>query len=151
MNYLRRRLSDSSFMSNLPNGYMSDLQRPDPPQPSPAVSPGPPERRQSITQSAGAGFFSSISNAVKQTTAAAAATLSEATIGGTGPGRSKILLAIDDQQTDWAKFFKGKKVHGEFDIKVEQAKFSEINVVAHATGSYSVDIEAIRNGIKINK
>ncbi|XP_033858481.1 synapsin-1-like isoform X1 [Acipenser ruthenus] len=151
MNYLRRRLSDSSFMSNLPNGYMSDLQRPDPPQPSPAVSPGPPERRQSVTPSAGAGFFSSISNAVKQTTAAAAATLSEATIGGTGPARSKILLAIDDQQTDWAKFFKGKKVHGEFDIKVEQAEFSEINVVAHATGSYSVDIEAIRNGIKINK
>ncbi|RXM33771.1 Synapsin-1 [Acipenser ruthenus] len=100
MNYLRRRLSDSSFMSNLPNGYMSDLQRPDPPQPSPAVSPGPPERRQSTSQSAGAGFFSSISNAVKQTTAAAAATLSEATIGGTGPARSKILLAIDDQQTD---------------------------------------------------
>ncbi|MGH0151536.1 UNVERIFIED_CONTAM: hypothetical protein FKN15_039889 [Acipenser sinensis] len=151
MNYLRRRLSDSSFMSNLPNGYMSDLQRPDPPQPSPAVSPGPPERRQSTSQSAGAGFFSSISNAVKQTTAAAAATLSEATIGGTGPARSKILLAIDDQQTDWAKFFKGKKVHGEFDIKVEQAEFSEINLVAHATGSYSVDIEAIRNGTKITK
>ncbi|XP_041093117.1 synapsin-1-like isoform X1 [Polyodon spathula] len=151
MNYLRRRLSDSSFMSNLPNGYLSDLQRPDPPQPSPAVSPGPPERRQSVTQPAGTGFFSSISNAVKQTTAAAAATLSEAAVGGTGPARCKILLAIDDQQTDWAKFFKGKKVHGEFDIKVEQAEFSEINVVAHATGSYSVHIEAIRNGTKITK
>ena len=29
MNFLRRRLSDSNFMANLPNGYMMDLQRPD--------------------------------------------------------------------------------------------------------------------------
>ncbi|KAG9337484.1 hypothetical protein JZ751_028675 [Albula glossodonta] len=149
MNYLRRRLSDSNFMSNLPNGYMSDLQRPDPPQPSPAVSPGQAERRQSTSQSTGAGFFSSISNAVKQTTAAAAATFNEAADRASGPARAKILLVIDDQQTDWAKVFKGKKVHGEFDIKVEQAEFSEINLVAHATGSYSVDIEAYRNGNKI--
>ncbi|XP_043089349.1 synapsin-1-like isoform X1 [Puntigrus tetrazona] len=153
MNYLRRRLSDSNFMSNLPNGYMSDLQRPDPPQqsPAPVLSPGSQERRQPPSQSTGAGFFSSISNAVKQTTAAAAATFNEATERGIGSGNAKTLLVIDDQQTDWAKVFKGKKVHGEFDIKVEQADFSEVNLVAHATGSYSVDIEAIRNGNKITK
>uniref|UniRef100_A0A9J8DAU6 Synapsin-1 n=1 Tax=Cyprinus carpio carpio TaxID=630221 RepID=A0A9J8DAU6_CYPCA len=153
MNYLRRRLSDSNFMSNLPNGYMSDLQRPDPPQqsPAPVLSPGSQERRPPPSQSTGAGFFSSISNAVKQTTAAAAATFNEATERGIGSSNAKILLVIDDQQTDWAKVFKGKKVHGEFDIKVEQADFSEVNLVAHATGSYSVDIEAIRNGNKITK
>ncbi|CAM4715826.1 unnamed protein product [Leuciscus chuanchicus] len=153
MNYLRRRLSDSNFMSNLPNGYMGDLQRPDPPQQSPApeLSPGSQERRQPPSQSTGAGFFSSISNAVKQTTAAAAATFNEATERGIGSSNAKILLVIDDQQTDWAKVFRGKKVHGEFDIKVEQAEFSEVNLVAHATGSYSVDIEAIRNGNKITK
>ncbi|XP_056585558.1 synapsin-1 isoform X1 [Triplophysa dalaica] len=154
MNYLRRRLSDSNFMSNLPNGYMTDLQRPEPPQqqsPAPVVSPGSQERRQPPSQSTGAGFFSSISNAVKQTTAAAAATFNEAAERGLGSSGGKILLVIDDQQTDWAKVFKGKKVHGEFDIKVEQADFSEVNLVAHATGSYSVDIEAIRNGNKITK
>uniref|UniRef100_A0A8C2JSM9 Synapsin-1 n=1 Tax=Cyprinus carpio TaxID=7962 RepID=A0A8C2JSM9_CYPCA len=153
MNYLRRRLSDSNFMSNLPNGYMSDLQRPDPPQqsPAPVLSPGSQERRQPPSQSTGAGFFSSLSNAVKQTTAAAAATFNEATERGIGSSNAKILLVIDDQQTDWAKVFKGMKVHGEFDIKVEQAEFSEVNLVAHATGSYSVDIEAIRNGNKITK
>ncbi|XP_022526463.2 synapsin-1 isoform X1 [Astyanax mexicanus] len=152
MNYLRRRLSDSNFMSNLPNGYMTDLQRPDPPQqsPAPAVSPGSQERRPPPGQSGGAGFFSSISNAVKQTTAAAAATFNEATERASS-SQAKILLVIDDQQTDWAKVFKGKKVHGEFDIKVEQADFSEINLVAHATGSYSVDIDAIRGGHKITK
>ncbi|MEQ2301105.1 hypothetical protein AMECASPLE_032589 [Ameca splendens] len=126
MNYLRRRLSDSNFMSNLPNGYMTDLQRPDPPQQSPAVSPGPAERRmppaqQQPSAGGGSGFFSSISNAVKQTTAAAAATLSEAADRAGVSSHGKILLVIDDQQTDWVKVFKGRKIHGEFDIKVEQA------------------------------
>ncbi|XP_041854534.1 synapsin-1 isoform X1 [Melanotaenia boesemani] len=155
MNYLRRRLSDSNFMSNLPNGYMTDLQRTDPPQQSPAVSPGPAERRQSTSQQqpagGGSGFFSSISNAVKQTTAAAAATLSEAADRAGVSSNAKILLVIDDQQTDWVKVFRGRKVHGEFDIKVEQAEFSEINLVANATGTYNVDIDAIRNGHKVTK
>ncbi|KAM9857948.1 synapsin-1 [Aulostomus maculatus] len=155
MNYLRRRLSDSNFMSNLPNGYMTDLQRPDPPQQSPAVSPGPAERRQSTSQppsaGGGSGFFSSISNAVKQTTAAAAATLSEAADRAGVTSSAKILLVIDDQQTDWVKVFRGRKVHGEFEIKVEQAEFSEINLVATSTGTYNVDIDAIRNGHKVTK
>ncbi|XP_010898046.2 synapsin-1 isoform X2 [Esox lucius] len=159
MNYLRRRLSDSNFMSNLPNGYMTDLQRPDPPQQDPALmSPGPPERRPSVSQQsdstgsgAGVGFLSSLSKAVKQTTAAVAEKVTEvADKAGVASG-AKILLVIDDQQTDWVKVFKGKKVHGEFDIKVEQADFSEINLIAHAMGAYSVDIEAIRNGTKVTK
>uniref|UniRef100_A0A672JKN0 Synapsin-1 n=1 Tax=Salarias fasciatus TaxID=181472 RepID=A0A672JKN0_SALFA len=151
MNYLRRRLSDSNFMSNLPNGYMTDLQRPDPPQQSPAASPGPPERRQSTRGGGGSGFFSSISNAVKQTTAAAAATLSEAADRAGVSSNAKILLVLDDQQTDWVKVFRGRKVHGDIDIKVEQAEFSEINLVANATGSYNVNMEAIRNGHKVTK
>ncbi|XP_074525583.1 synapsin-1 isoform X2 [Halichoeres trimaculatus] len=157
MNYLRRRLSDSNFMSNLPNGYMTDLQRPDPPQQSPAVSPGPTERRQSTSQpqpaggGGGSGFFSSISNAVKQTTAAAAATLSEAADRAGVSSSAKVLLVIDDQQTDWVKVFRGRKVHGDFDIKVEQAEFSEINLVANATGTYNVNLDAIRNGHKVTK
>ncbi|XP_056144648.1 synapsin-1 isoform X1 [Lampris incognitus] len=173
MNYLRRRLSDSNFMSNLPNGYMTDLQRADPPPPpppqqqqqqqpqpqhSPAVSPS--ERRQPGSQQAGGGgggggggtgFFSSISNAVKQTTAAAAATLTEAADRAGVSSNAKLLLVLDDQQTDWVKVFRGRKVHGEFDIKVEQADFSEISLVAHATGAFCVHIDAIRNGHKVNK
>ncbi|KAL3062960.1 hypothetical protein OYC64_002704 [Pagothenia borchgrevinki] len=176
MNFLRRRLSDSNFMSNLPNGYMTDLQRPDAPQENPAVSPGPTERRQSTSQpetqitpqpqpqqqppqpqtqpqaaSGGSSFFSSISNAVKQTTAAAAATLSEAADRAGVSSSAKILLVIDDQQTDWVKVFRGRKVHGEFDIKVEQAEFSEISLVVNSTGTYRVDIDAIRNGHKFTK
>uniref|UniRef100_A0A674P0L1 Synapsin-1 n=1 Tax=Takifugu rubripes TaxID=31033 RepID=A0A674P0L1_TAKRU len=128
MNYLRRRLSDSNFISNLPNGYMTDLQRPDPPQQSPAVSPGPGERRPPSSQpqpaaGGGSSFFSSISNAVKQTTAAAAATLSEAADRAGGSSNAKILLA----------------------------EFSEINLVANSLGAYSVTVDAFRNGHKVNK
>ncbi|XP_047218070.1 synapsin-2a isoform X2 [Girardinichthys multiradiatus] len=162
MNYLRRRLSDSTFISNLPNGYMTDLQRPDPAQPPPPASSTPaksptsgptppaaspaPERKPQPAQSTGAGFFSSITNVVKQT--AASAGLVEQT-QVTTPKKFKILLVIDEPQQEWAKLFKGKKVHGDYDIKVEQAEFSEMNVVAHANGVCSVNMQVIRNGTKV--
>ncbi|XP_039366248.1 synapsin-1 [Mauremys reevesii] len=163
MNYLRRRLSDSNFMANLPNGYMTDLQRPQPPPappgaPSPVLSPGsvspaerPPAAPSPGAGGGGGGFFSSLSNAVKQTTAAAAATFSEQVGGGSagGAGRSRTLLVIDEPGTDWAKLFKGKKLHGDVEVRVEQAEFSELNLVAQANGAFSVDLEVLRNGVKV--
>nr|XP_033781989.1 synapsin-2 [Geotrypetes seraphini] len=151
MNFLRRRLSDSSFIANLPNGYMTDLQRPEPQQPPPpppsAASPVPQAAPQ---PSAGSGFFSSLSNAVKQTAAAASAGLVEQTSAAAGVSKKcKHLLVVDEPHTDWAKCFRGKKVLGEFDIKVEQAEFSEINLVAHADGTYAVDLTVFRNGTKV--
>ncbi|XP_068454073.1 synapsin-2a [Clinocottus analis] len=163
MNYLRRRLSDSTFISNLPNGYMTDLQRPDNAQPaapasiSPAKSPtaaGPappatspaPERKPPSSQSTSAGFFSSITNVVKQT--AASAGLVEQTQVTTSK-KFKILLVIDEPQQEWVKLFRGKKIHGDYDVKVEQAEFNEINVVAHANGSCNVNMQVLRNGTKV--
>uniref|UniRef100_A0A674A4C9 Synapsin-1 n=1 Tax=Salmo trutta TaxID=8032 RepID=A0A674A4C9_SALTR len=142
MNYLRRRLSDSTFISNLPNGYMTDLQRPDPAQPPPPAT----ARKPQPSQSSGAGFFSSITNVVKQT-AASAGLVEQSTV--TTPKKFKILLVIDEPQQEWAKLFRGKKVHGDYDIKVEQAEFSEINVIAHANGSCNVDMQVLRNGTKV--
>ncbi|CAI5648001.1 synapsin-2a [Oreochromis niloticus] len=162
MNYLRRRLSDSTFISNLPNGYMTDLQRPDPAQPPPPASNPPaksptsgptppatspaPERKPQPVQSTGAGFFSSITNVVKQT--AASAGLVEQT-QVTTPKKFKILLVIDEPQQEWAKLFRGKKILGDYDIKVEQAEFNEINVVAHANGTCNVNMQVLRNGTKV--
>ncbi|KAK3518430.1 hypothetical protein QTP70_000628 [Hemibagrus guttatus] len=112
MNYLRRRLSDSTFISNLPNGYLSDLQKPDPSQPpptgavsesapqvSPGQSPSPNSERkpQPAAQPSGAGFFSSITNVVKQT--AASAGLVEQTSVPVAK-RFKILLVIDVPQQE---------------------------------------------------
>ncbi|KAK6473920.1 synapsin-2-like [Huso huso] len=150
MNYLRRRLSDSNFIANLPNGYMTDLQQPEPQQPPPpALAPSStspaPERRQ-ISPSPGTGFFSSISNAVKQT--AASAGLVEQTPTSLTK-KFKLLLVIDEPHNEWAKMFRGKKVHGDYDIKVEQAEFSEINLVSHADGTCNVDMQVFRNGTKV--
>ncbi|XP_038004797.1 synapsin-2 [Motacilla alba alba] len=172
MNFLRRRLSDSSFIANLPNGYMTDLQRPEPQQPpppppsagssapasgSPAAErrqppqPAPPQQQQPPPpqQSAGSSFFSSLSNAVKQTAASAGLVDASAAVSAAVGRKFKLLLVIDEPHTDWAKAFRGKKVHGEYDIKVEQAEFSEINLIAHADGNYAVDIQVIRNGTKV--
>lgn len=131
MNYLRRRLSDSSFVANLPNGYMMDLQRPTPPGSS-TSSPASPatERRQPPSipiQSQGSApsaapgtgsFLSSFSSVVKsaqmaQNAAAAAHAKSAASASAEGAStgssqppkpvirKPKILLVIDDQHTDW--------------------------------------------------
>lgn len=196
MNFLRRRLSDSSFMSNLPNGYMSDLQRPDPPAqpppsatspssspspsaqqgaPPPAASPtkapaqvpsgSPQERRpsqqgqqtQPLSQStsgssSGGGFFSSfssITNVVKQTAATAAGFVEQSAPSPSMSKKFKILLVIDEPQHEWGKVFRGKKVLGDYDIKVEQAEFSEVNLVAQSNGTCNIDMQIMRGGTKV--
>ncbi|XP_023810643.1 synapsin-2 [Oryzias latipes] len=194
MNFLRRRLSDSSFMSNLPNGYMTDLQRPDPPAPPPPTASSPPqqgaapatapvpaqsptkapapsqapasspasqERRPSQlaqqpqqAQSSGgsSGFFSSfssITNAVKQTAASAAGFVEQSAPSPSLSKKFKILLVIDEPQHEWAKVFRGKKVLGDYDIKVEQAEFSELNLVSHSNGTCNVDMQVMRGGTKV--
>ncbi|KAM6928081.1 synapsin-2b [Xenentodon cancila] len=196
MNFLRRRLSDSSFMSNLPNGYMTDLQRPDPPAPpaptasspsqqgaipatasvpaqSPTKAPAPsqapvgspaaqdrrptqlaqqPQQAQSSSSSGSSGFFSSfssITNVVKQTAASAAGFVEQSAPSPSLSKKFKILLVIDEPQYEWAKVFRGKKVLGDYDIKVEQAEFSEVNLVAHSNGACNVDMQVIRGNTKV--
>uniref|UniRef100_A0A8C2WKU7 Synapsin-1 n=1 Tax=Cyclopterus lumpus TaxID=8103 RepID=A0A8C2WKU7_CYCLU len=160
MNFLRRRLSDSSFMSNLPNGYMTDLQRSDPPAPppptatSPSHSPATLERRanqppQQPQQAHSISSISSITNAVKQTAASAAGFVEQSAPSPSLSKKFKILLVIDEPQHEWAKVFRGKKVFGDFDIKVEQAEFSEVNLISHSNGTCNVDMQVIRSGIKV--
>uniref|UniRef100_A0A3Q0RL13 Synapsin III n=1 Tax=Amphilophus citrinellus TaxID=61819 RepID=A0A3Q0RL13_AMPCI len=172
MNYLRRRLSDSSFVANLPNGYMMDLQRPTPPGSS-TSSPASPatERRQppsipSQPQSSGpssgsasgpasgsGSFLSSFSSVVKSAqmaqNVAAAAHAKSAAPAKPVIRKPKILLVIDDQHTDWSKYFRGKKLNGEYEIRVEQAEFSEINLASYVNSGCMVDMQVNKGGTKV--
>lgn len=156
MNFLRRRLSDSSFVANLPNGYMMDLQRPNNSTSSPA-SPATDRKQQpalsssnSSASSSTSSIFSSISNAMKQTTQAAAGLVEpSASPGPPVVHKPKVLLVIDDPHTDWAKYFRTKKVNGDYEIRVEQAEFSELNLASYVNGGCMVDMNVMRNGSKV--
>nr|AAK83048.1 synapsin isoform 2.1 [Aplysia californica] len=63
--------------------------------------------------------------------------------------RCKTLLVIDDQHTDWSKYFRGKKLFGDWDVRVEQAEFSELNLAAYSDSGTMVDIQVTRNGTKV--
>ncbi|XP_004063413.1 synapsin-3 isoform X2 [Gorilla gorilla gorilla] len=152
MNFLRRRLSDSSFVANLPNGYMTDLQRPD----SSTSSPASPamERRHpqplaASFSSPGSSLFSSLSSAMKQAPQATSGLMEPPGPSTPIVQRPRILLVIDDAHTDWSKYFHGKKVNGEIEIRVEQAEFSELNLAAYVTGGCMVDMQVVRNGTKV--
>ncbi|KAI4891778.1 hypothetical protein NFI96_017335 [Prochilodus magdalenae] len=176
MNYLRRRLSDSSFVANLPNGYMMDFQRPSSSSSS-TSSPASPatERRQQPAQPAqpqappapgptSGSFLSSFSSVVKTAqiasavqakaaahgeAAAAASTACPAAPAKPAVRKPKVLLVIDDAHTDWAKYFRGRKLNGEYEIRVEQAEFSEINLAANVSAGCTVDIQVTRGGTKV--
>lgn len=59
------------------------------------------------------------------------------------------LLVIDDQNTDWSKYFRGKRLHGDYDIRVEQADFGEISVTASGESGPTVSIVSYRSGSKV--
>ncbi|KAM6154025.1 synapsin-3 [Erethizon dorsatum] len=154
MNFLRRRLSDSSFVTNLPNSYMPDLQRPD----SSTSSPASPamERRHpqplaASFSSPGSTLFSSFTGSMKLSSTSQAPAGPTEPAGPTAPvvQRPRVLLVIDDAHTDWAKYFYGKKLNGEIEIRVEQAEFSELNLAAYVTGGCMVDMQVVRNGTKV--
>lgn len=49
---------------------------------------------------------------------------SVASVGrGYNRDRCVTLLVVDDQNTDWSKYFRGRRLPGEWDIRVEQAEF----------------------------
>lgn len=51
------------------------------------------------------------------------AAVSSATRPSFNKDKCFILLVLDDQNTDWSKYFRGKRLHGDYDIRVEQAEF----------------------------
>lgn len=51
-----------------------------------------------------------------------------------------LLLVVAEHPEQWVKHFRGQSVHGDVELRVEQAQFSQLSVVA-SRGSVAVSIE----------
>ncbi|KAL8593454.1 hypothetical protein ACOMHN_037288 [Nucella lapillus] len=135
MTFLKRRFSSGDLQ-----GELEDAEGQVPQTPKKGPSPSAPSSPSRTTPAGGLGqrFFSSSSSSSPSAGRAAF-----------NKDRCKILLIIDDQHTDWSKYFKGKKIFGDWDIRVEQAEFSEINLAAYTDSGTMVDIQVNRSGTKV--
>ncbi|EFX85031.1 hypothetical protein DAPPUDRAFT_314472 [Daphnia pulex] len=59
------------------------------------------------------------------------------------------LLVIDDQNTDWSKYFRGRRIHGDWDVRVEQAEFRELSITASNDNGATVSMAVYRSGTKV--
>ncbi|KAG7299517.1 hypothetical protein JYU34_016480 [Plutella xylostella] len=76
---------------------------------------------------------------------------SVASVGrGYNRDRCVTLLVVDDQNTDWSKYFRGRRLPGEWDIRVEQAEFRELSVTANSDGA-NVSMAVYRGGTKVTR
>nr|NP_001161823.1 synapsin [Ciona intestinalis]ACT32026.1 synapsin [Ciona intestinalis] len=153
MNFLKRRFSDTNFNSNLPNGY---LESDDDVSVTSSVSRGTPQKQQiaqpGINQqnkinvnpaqsgqvSSTGGFFASLASGNPL-----------AVLKVDGNEQIKTVLVVDEQHTDWSKYLKGRKIHNDYTVRVEQAEFSELSLSSHSVNGVTVDINCYRNGNKV--
>lgn len=68
---------------------------------------------------------------------------------GFNKDRCFTLLVIDDANTDWSKYFRGRRVHTDWDIRVEQAEFSEMTVTANTETGVTASIIMAKSGSKV--
>uniref|UniRef100_A0A5S6R2J3 Synapsin ATP-binding domain-containing protein n=1 Tax=Trichuris muris TaxID=70415 RepID=A0A5S6R2J3_TRIMR len=71
---------------------------------------------------------------------------------------SKCILIIDNQCVDWSKYFRGRKILGDWNVRIEQTEFSKISMIAQSdptgcvvtTGGHSFrpDFVLIRQPVK---
>uniref|UniRef100_A0A3B3RF29 Synapsin III n=1 Tax=Paramormyrops kingsleyae TaxID=1676925 RepID=A0A3B3RF29_9TELE len=141
MNYLRRRLSDSSFVANLPNGYMMDLQRPD----GPATVPPPSQQGSTagpgpVSSSSASSFLSSFSSVVKPSQN----NQSPAPVATAPPTLVPLMMGINGNcgNVSIIALFKAC-------CSVLQAEFSEINLASYVIGGCMIDMQLTRGGTKV--
>ncbi|XP_060603309.1 synapsin-like isoform X2 [Ruditapes philippinarum] len=133
MNFLRRRFSSGDLSGELKSDDELNFSRLNFTKRGPSPSaPSSPTKTQST-----AGFFSSSSSS------------SQAHKPAYNKDRCKTLLVIDDQHTNWGKYFQGRKIFGDWDVRVEQAEFNEINLASYSDTGTMVDIQVTRQGTKV--
>ncbi|XP_074657259.1 synapsin-like, partial [Tubulanus polymorphus] len=136
MNYLRRRFSSSDLQGDLKDEEETSIL-------SFATRKGPsPSAPSSPSKSSAAGITRGLFSS-------ATAQIRSSTQPAYNKDRCKSLLVIDDPHTDWSKYFRGRKIFGDWDIRVEQAEFKEINLAAYSDSGTMVDIQVNRNGTKV--
>lgn len=106
------------------------------------------QRVQSLTGAARDQGASIIGAAVSSATAARQQ--SQFGGGGSSSARCFTLLVLDDQNTDWSKYFRGKRLHGDHEIRVEQAEFREVSLTASGETGTMVSMAVVRNGTKVS-
>jgi len=56
------------------------------------------------------------------------------------------LLIIANPNVDWQKWFRGRRIHTDWDIRVEQCQFSDLAITANTEEGISVGLVNIKNG-----
>ncbi|CAG0883298.1 unnamed protein product [Cyprideis torosa] len=59
------------------------------------------------------------------------------------------LLVIDGPNTDWSKYFRGRKLPGDYDIRVEQAEFQELSIHCSSETGTTVSMGVQRGSSKV--
>ena len=83
---------------------------------------------------------------------------------GINKNRCFNLLVVDDQNTDWsvrpghssqplstfssfrAKYFRGRRLHTDWDIKVDQVEFKDLSVSASSSAGVTANIRSYKSG-----
>lgn len=85
---------------------------------------------------------SSLTSSVTSNVAGVAGRLKE----GLGT-RTKTLLVVDDASCDWSRYFRGRKLAGEYEIRVEQAHFAELAATAHSQLGLICAVYSVERGV----
>lgn len=116
--------SKSSYAENIPKKPPTDLELNKNVVRGTSAPVSPTKTRESLLQR-----VQSLTGAAREQGASIiGAAVQSATRPTTGREKFITLLVIDDQQTDWTKYFKGKRLAAEYDIRVEQAQFNVSNL-----------------------
>ncbi|EFA12118.1 Synapsin-like Protein [Tribolium castaneum] len=176
VNYLKRRFSSGDLSSECEDGeapvdpyskappVTAQPQAPPPPPPSQTSTVGDlslnlrPGSKTTSAPSSPAKSRESLLQRVQSLTGQArdqgasilgAAVSSATRVTSSVSGRYLTLLVVDDQNTDWSKYFRGKRI-GDYDIRVEQAEFKEITVTANSEGA-NVSMAVFRGGTRVGR
>jgi len=107
-------------------GEMTGSQQQQPPRPNSRTTSAPTSPLKETKRASFLGKVTSLSQVVSAKVEQARD--QAAAIRGLNKEHCFTLLVIDDQNTDWSKYFRGKKIRQDWDIRVEQAEFRELSV-----------------------